>query len=145
MKRNGILLIILFFSGCAAHQWNIDWVREKNISIIEVEVHGESWHAIENFLNSYNSYIANPNTVTMFIIPIEHWDKTLIKYHVDLVDLRATCFFNPPRVIFRMGKYPCVEHELGHLREYLEGVPYHSKYAPDNFRMQWRWFSDPSR
>lgn len=137
MKRIGVLLLVLFFSGCASGLSNFSWARKNNISIIEVRVPEKSWRRAENFLDAY---IVNPNAVIVFNIPLEHWDKVLRKYWADL---RAVCFFYEPNVIFRMGEYPCLEHELGHLREYLEGVSYHSKYTPNNSPIGWRQFMNP--
>lgn len=138
MKRIGVLLMILFFNGCATYKWNIDWARENNIPIIEVKVPEKSWPYTENFLDTY---IVNPNAVIVFDIPFKYWDEVLIKYKAYLIDV---CFFYEPNVIFRMEKYPCLEHELGHLREYLEGIPYHSKYAPNNASTNWNWFMNPA-
>ena len=49
----------------------------------------------------------------------------------------ALCGFLEPSIVLVRDHVPidsCINHELGHLREYLEGVPYHSKYTAEGVR-----------
>ena len=126
-------------SACASVNNNIEWTRINNISIVEVNAPRGSWEDLEKFL--YSTKI-NPNVIMVVNIPFEHWDMALRKFRVRIpgliLDSRtmafvkvigAPCFFYPPNIIYRTGNYPCLDHEVGHFREYIEGVPYHSKYA----------------
>lgn len=103
------LVLFMSFIGCAT----IRWAKENNIEYEIIEIPDNLWTAVAK----NNNFLPD--------IP---------------------CFFKPPKYInIREGTYTaviiggikiqrtykeyCLNHEVGHLREYLEGTPYHSKYA----------------
>ncbi len=111
MKRLRPMLILVLLTSCAALfvSANIEWARQNHIDYKIFEISELQWGEMAD-------------------------------------DPRSPCFFSPPNNIFILdGKYTylimnnvefkrtykdyCLDHELGHLREYLEGVPWHSKYA----------------
>jgi len=85
---------------------------------------------------------AKENHVHFRVVEIDENDKGNVCWFVkpDTIFVRRGSFvyhyyvnpLNPWREIieFRMTyKEYCLNHEIGHLREFQEGLPYHSKYA----------------
>lgn len=117
--RNVILSLVavsVVFAGCATFDRpNIRWARDNNVSYMVVRV------------------------------PLGDWDNVSASFGVKYPN-QHPCFFVPPNIIYvKSGEFRkgpsyefsiftsyedyCLDHEVGHMREYLEGVPYHSKYA----------------
>lgn len=142
MKKFCLVCLVMLFgavSGCASP--NIQWARDNNIPIVEKNIPDGKWPEIDEFL--YPARVV-PFTIVVVNISPGHWEKVLEIFRVREQNPRLIfnpfrltfaevldypCFFFPPNKIYRKGDYPCLEHEIGHVREYLEGVPYHSKFA----------------
>lgn len=115
------LVLLMSFTGCVALQSdNIIWAEK------------------------------NKNLYSIIRVPDTRWPSLAKEKNFDPIH---PCFFLPPSdksqtpylIFVRQGSYVykivgdvklkqtyedyCLDHELGHLREYMEGVPYHSKYA----------------
>jgi hypothetical protein len=78
---------------------NIQWARERNLPYAIVILPPERW------ARAANAQRFDPASLCVFVAP----QNILVRSDVDL--------------------NACLNHELGHLREYQEGLPYHSKYG----------------
>lgn len=141
-----IIFFVFFLYGCSLVDYkNIKWAKANGFHFLEISAPSGDWIEFEKFLNTFR---ANPNTVVIINVPMKHWMNVVtffnvmpgpdqysyryfggIKITVQAKQSDVRCFFLTPSIIFRMGDYPCINHEVGHLREYLEKIPYHSKYA----------------
>lgn len=127
--------VLIFFAGCATY--NIEWAKSNNILIREASAPLGKWdiNNFENFMISLGGEInrdlrwtnGKPNILFVVRVPANYWDDVVRYSNVE--QERAVCFYKSPIVIFTKEDFPCLDHEIGHLREYLEGVPYHSKHA----------------
>lgn len=138
MPKVAILAFLL--AGCASLMppRNIEWAHRNNIPIVEINPPSDSWATLKRFLVSTNM---SPDVITVINIPPKYWDEALRLKNLpsssfvfdsgsmNFVLATYPCYFFSPSTIYRMGDYPCLNHEVGHVREYREGVPYHSKYA----------------
>ncbi len=105
MKNVGLLLLSLSLVACSFKQPNIKWAEENNIK--------------------YNVYEYS----------VDEWNKILDSLG-DSSRITVCLFFPPNHIMIKKGhnngitfKEYCLNHEIGHMREYLERMPYHSKYA----------------
>jgi len=95
-----ILSFAIFLSSCAT-LGNIEWAQQNNIPYVVVIIPNHSWKStvLGNGGSSIDSY---------------NW----------------ICFWKAPDLIFiQEGYESCLEHEIGHIREWKEGFPPHSKYS----------------
>lgn len=99
----------LVFAGCATLEGsNIRWANENNIRYQVVEVSDALW------ANVAKPFAIDPKSPCFFVVP----DRIYVRGGQYLVAV-----FGDVR-IYRPHKDYCLNHEIGHLREYLEGVPF---------------------
>jgi len=140
MKKIVSGLLAIIFSSCSAIQFqpnNIKWAIDNKIEYNIIEVPQNKWE-------SYVKYVKQLG-----------YNSNLIEQHGHHLDVRNPCFlelppYSPPYTIAVMkGTYVeryhvtpwgevheirntfldhCKNHELGHIRELLEKLPWHSKY-----------------
>ncbi len=78
---------------------NIQWAREKNLPYTIMILPPRQW------ARAANAQRFDPASLCIFVAP----QNILVRSDVDL--------------------NACLNHELGHMREYQEGLSYHSKYG----------------
>ena len=161
MRAIGLLLLIGIVSGCATFSDydNLGWARKNNIPL-ESMISRVPDAQLEQFIKEYKESGLRKVEKAPHLSPQE---REKLRKSWEAFDSRSPCFFKEPNTIFvREGYYPsyrhrrflqggmllsedvyvkrsyeefCLGHEVGHFRDYLEGVPYGSKYAPhSNFR-----------
>ena len=100
----GILLMLvsgLIFVGCSTFhaQENIQWAQQRNLQYSIVVLPPEQWAM------AANTQRFDPASLCIFVAP----QTILVRSDVE-VNL-------------------CLNHELGHMREYQERLAYHSRYG----------------
>jgi len=80
-----------------------------------------------------NIYWARMHNIpyTIVIVPSTMWNDTVAIHGLRWWNPdEIICFWKPPDTIFiHHGREFCLNHEVGHIREWMEGFPPHSKYA----------------
>jgi hypothetical protein len=104
ISLRGLLLILVsgcIFAGCSTFQAqeNIQWVQQRHLQYSIVVLPPQQW------IMAANMQRFDPSSLCIFVAP----QNILVRSDVD--------------VAF------CLNHELGHLREYHERLAYHSQYA----------------
>jgi hypothetical protein len=96
-----MLLSSFIFAGCSTFQAqeNIQWAQQRNLQYSIVVLPPEQWAM------AANTQRFDPASVCIFVAP----QNILVRSDVDMT--------------------LCLNHELGHLREYHERLAYHSRYA----------------
>ena len=116
-----IIIALVPLASCSLIQFrpdNLSWARTRGISYSVLEVAAEKWEEVAK------THHVAPVHPCFFLPP-----KTIVIHagtYIERYEHTAFGEIIERRVSF---KDQCFNHELGHLREYLEGKPYHSTYA----------------
>ena len=122
--RCQVLCIVLSLAaiscGLKFHPDNIQWAKSNNIKFHVLEVSEKVWDQI---VKNYQGEI-DPESACLFISP-----EKIIARQGDFVYRYETNAFGH-RIPIRMTyKEYCLNHEVGHIREFREQVCFHCKYA----------------
>ena len=134
MTRIASLFFALVIGGCSSISFypdNIKWVRDNKIEYSLEEVAEEEWRPLVKKMNKQYGWIIQPENVCFFESPTmyNNYQRKIYAKMGSYIEKWEQNSWRETNPVTKKYIDYCLNHELGHLREYLEGVAWHSKYA----------------